>query len=34
MNEGEIAEIGTHEDLLEKRGIYYRLYTMQSDLYV
>lgn len=27
---GKIAEQGTHEELLEKRGAYYKLYTLQS----
>ncbi|MDD3006744.1 MAG: ABC transporter ATP-binding protein [Candidatus Pacebacteria bacterium] len=27
---GRIAEQGTHEELLEKRGAYYKLYTLQS----
>ena len=26
---GEIAEEGTHEELMEKKGIYYRLYQTQ-----
>ncbi|MEL3908813.1 MAG: ABC transporter ATP-binding protein [Treponemataceae bacterium] len=29
MRKGEIAEAGTHEELLQKRGIYYRLYELQ-----
>ena len=29
MHLGEIAEMGTHDELLEKRGMYYNLYTMQ-----
>ncbi len=27
MNDGEIVEEGTHEELMERRGLYYRLYT-------
>lgn len=27
MNDGEIVEEGTHEELMKKRGVYYRLYT-------
>lgn len=29
MRKGEIAEAGTHEELLQQRGIYYRLYKLQ-----
>lgn len=29
LNKGEIKEIGTHEELLKKRGYYFRLYEMQ-----
>ena len=29
MHRGEIAEMGTHNELLQKRGIYYRLYELQ-----
>jgi ATP-binding cassette subfamily B protein len=31
MEKGEIVEQGTHEALLRKRGIYAKLYKMQSD---
>ncbi|MEM4775440.1 MAG: hypothetical protein QW489_03665, partial [Sulfolobales archaeon] len=27
MNDGEIVEEGTHEELMKKRGVYYRMYT-------
>jgi len=30
LAKGRIAEQGTHEELLEKRGAYYKLYTLQS----
>lgn len=33
MKDGEIAEIGKHQELLDKRGEYYRLYTMQQNWY-
>ncbi len=29
MHKGEIREIGTHQELLSKRGIYYKLYQLQ-----
>ena len=29
MHKGEIRELGTHQDLLAQRGIYYRLYELQ-----
>jgi ABC-type transport system involved in cytochrome bd biosynthesis fused ATPase/permease subunit len=29
MHKGQIVEEGTHAELLEKRGIYYRLYLLQ-----
>ena len=29
MHHGEIREIGTHQELLARRGIYYRLYQLQ-----
>ena len=29
MHRGEIGEMGTHNELLQKRGIYYRLYQLQ-----
>ncbi len=29
LHKGKIVEEGTHEELLEKRGIYYRLYQLQ-----
>ena len=28
LNEGRIAEIGTHTELLEKKGLYHHLYSM------
>jgi len=32
INKGEIFEIGTHSELLEKKGIYYNLYHLQSEV--
>ncbi|PKL81439.1 MAG: antibiotic ABC transporter ATP-binding protein, partial [Ignavibacteriae bacterium HGW-Ignavibacteriae-3] len=29
MHKGELKEVGTHQELLAKRGIYYRLYQLQ-----
>lgn len=32
MDKGQIAEIGTHEELMEKNGIYRKIYDMQMTL--
>ena len=32
INKGQVAEMGTHGELLAKRGLYYQLCTMQSGL--
>lgn len=29
MDQGRIVEVGTHDELLERRGLYHNLYTMQ-----
>jgi len=34
LQHGEIAESGTHEELLEKRGEYYRLWEMQQGNFI
>ena len=31
IENGEIAEEGTHTQLLAKKGIYHRMYTLQSE---
>lgn len=31
MHKGEIKEIGTHQQLLEKQGLYYKLYQLQYN---
>ena len=29
MHKGHVREMGTHQELLQKRGIYYKLYQLQ-----
>lgn len=31
IENGEIAEIGSAEELMEKKGVYYKLYTLQNE---
>lgn len=33
MDKGKIVETGTHEELLEKGGMYYALYKTQAQWY-
>ena len=33
MENGEIKEIGTHKDLIQKKVLYYNLYMIQNELY-
>ncbi len=32
LNDGEIVECGTHKELLEKKGYYYEIYSIQQSL--
>ncbi len=34
VEDGTIAEMGTHEELLDKNGLYYEMYNMQASWYV
>ncbi|MDE5591159.1 MAG: ABC transporter ATP-binding protein, partial [Acetatifactor sp.] len=31
VNDGNIAEQGTHRELMDEKGFYYRLYTSQFE---
>jgi ATP-binding cassette subfamily B protein len=31
LHHGEVREMGTHAELMDKRGIYYRLYQLQYE---
>ena len=33
INEGEIAELGNHSELIMKKGIYYEMYNIQQNLF-
>jgi ATP-binding cassette subfamily B protein/subfamily B ATP-binding cassette protein MsbA len=33
IHKGEVFEVGTHSELLMKRGIYYNLYKLQNEIY-
>jgi ABC-type multidrug transport system fused ATPase/permease subunit len=33
IHKGEIFEVGTHTELLEKKGIYYNLYKLQNEIH-
>ena len=32
LDKGVVAEVGTHEELLKKKGLYYELYKIQEGL--
>ena len=34
LDEGEIIEMGTHDELIRKRGYYYEIYALQNDVAV
>lgn len=34
MKDGGVAEVGTHEELLTKKGEYYKLYTIQASAFL
>ena len=31
MHKGQVREVGTHQELLQQRGVYWRLYRLQYD---
>ena len=31
IEHGELAEMGTAEELLAQKGVYYKLYTLQNE---
>ncbi len=31
LHKGELREMGTHEELIARRGLYYRLYQLQYE---
>ena len=33
LKNGELAEYGTHEELLKQNGLYHELFTMQAQFY-
>ena len=33
IHKGEISESGTHDSLLEKKGIYFNLYNLQNEIH-
>ena len=33
IHKGEISEVGTHSNLLARKGIYYNLYELQNEIH-
>lgn len=33
MNKGQICEIGKHDELMQKKGIYYEMFSKQAEKY-
>ena len=33
LNDGTVAEYGTFDDLMEKKGLFYEMYNKQKNLY-
>lgn len=33
LNEGQIAEIGTHSELMDHKDLYFKMFTSQADKY-
>lgn len=31
LNEGQLEEVGTHQELIDKHGLYHKLYSMQQE---
>ena len=33
LSKGELVEVGTHEELMDKKGMYYELFELQAKNY-